>query len=64
VAVFSLVALIGRKCSFGLPVAEHRSIQHQILCPTIPFHRRIMNASQFVNADFDINYVERMMRPE
>jgi biotin carboxylase len=31
---------------------------------TIPFHRRMMDASQFIHADFDIHYVERMLKSE
>jgi len=31
---------------------------------TIPLHRRLMETSQFVDADFDIHYVERMLKGE
>jgi acetyl-CoA carboxylase biotin carboxylase subunit len=29
---------------------------------TIPLHRRIMDSKQFIDADFDIHYIERMLK--
>ena len=33
---------------------------------TIPLHRKLMDAKQFVNAEFDIHYIERLLdeKPE
>ena len=31
---------------------------------TIPLHRRIMETREFVEADFDIHYIERMLKNE
>jgi acetyl-CoA carboxylase biotin carboxylase subunit len=31
---------------------------------TIPLHRRILDTREFQEADFDIHYVERMLKPE
>lgn len=31
---------------------------------TVPLHRRIMDSKPFMNADFDIHYLERMLRQD
>jgi acetyl-CoA carboxylase, biotin carboxylase subunit len=50
----------GRQCSRGA-LDEFRISP---IKTTIPLHRRIMDHPQFLDATFDIHYIERMLKAE